>query len=148
MSEQFQHLEEKSIITACKRSLVKVMFSQVFVCPRGGLPTPPVGRPRWGDCPNPPRHTPWMQTIPGGRLPPLLHADPLNADPPDTVNKREVHILLECILVLFLLTKCDVFVTDCLVKMFLLWQSMSSSQLVFRAHTTVIQVNSIHENEL
>ena len=93
----------------------KAMFyTCVLFCPHGGrervCPTPSGCRP------------PWMQTPLGCRPPGVgqttLVADPPDADPnpevgqrfgrgldadippPDTVNKRAVHILLECILVL------------------------------------------------
>ena len=60
------------------------MFSQVFVCPQGGGGSAqPPRRQTWGRLTNPP---------PRGRPPPP-HADP----PLDTVNKRAVRILMECI---------------------------------------------------
>ena len=43
-------------------------------------------------------HIPW-QTPPSGQTP---RADPLRSACWDTVNKQTVHILLECILVLFI----------------------------------------------
>ena len=65
-----------------------VMFSQVFVCPHGGggwLPS---------------MHH-WSHNQGGSAQPPRMQT-PLDADhdPRDTVNKRAVRILLECILVL------------------------------------------------
>ena len=70
----------------------------------GGLPNPPdadslgLGRPPPGCRP------PGVGQTPPGCRPPRVGQTPpmqipLDADPPDTVNKRAVRILLECILV-------------------------------------------------
>ena len=69
------------VITVINSSCGKVMFSQVSVCPQGGgRCTPPVAG----------RHLPsGRQTPPAGRPP-----------PPRMATAAEVHILLECILVL------------------------------------------------
>ena len=111
------------IITACKRSCEKVMFSQVSVCPQGfgvgtshaswdrshsrvplpppsrhktGGPTPPPpGYQTWGPTP----HLPWPskhQTW-GPSPPPYWHV--VVTAEKHTVDRRAVRILLECCLV-------------------------------------------------
>ena len=75
----------------------KVIFSQVPVCPQGG-----VCLWSWGCLPQPP---PWADTP---------SQTPLQADTPlpsacwDTVNKRALHIPLECILVVVLSLRATV----------------------------------------
>ena len=78
------HIEMEKPTTICllppaNKVWGKVMFSQVFVCPRGESAQPPGGRPSSFPTPG-------------------LEADPLDAVPRGTVNKRAVRILLECIL--------------------------------------------------
>ena len=78
------------------------MFSQVSVCPQGGVcpiacwdkpPLPPAGTP-------PGRYTPSGQLHPPPPpLPPGRYTRPLCSACWDTVNKREVRIPLECTLV-------------------------------------------------
>ena len=74
----------------------KVMFLQVPVCPRGGGCLPHTHT-SWADTSPPPGQTP------PGRHPPGRHplADtPLPSACWDTVKKRAVRILLECIIVI------------------------------------------------
>ena len=66
-----------------QRSCGKVMFLNLSFCPQGGMSATP-----WADTPLPSRHPP------GREPPPLLSACW------DTVNKRAVRILLECIVTL------------------------------------------------
>ena len=82
------HDQNKSMFTVRNSSCRKVMFSQVSVCPRGGVVHPPWPdtTPPWADTParhhTPQPDTPWAGIPPGRR--------PL---------QRTVRILLECILV-------------------------------------------------
>ena len=74
----------------------KVVFSQVSVCPHGGLSA---------------THLPWADTLPvhaGIDTPYIMHAG-IHPTPilRDTVNKRAVCIPLECILVMFVIVNVN-----------------------------------------
>ena len=85
----------------------KVMFSQVSVCPQGGggfcpiacWDIPPGTRGRHPPGRHPPEQTPPWETPPGPEADTLPGRHPLCSACWDMVNKRAVHIPLECILV-------------------------------------------------